>query len=30
MLGLDVDGIARSIAECMKGLKILKVEKLEV
>jgi len=30
MLGLDVDGITRSIAECMKGLKILKVEKLEV
>jgi len=30
MLGLDVDGITRSIAECLKGLKILKVEKLEV
>jgi len=30
MLGLDVDGISKSIAECMKGLKILKVEKLEV
>jgi 1-deoxy-D-xylulose-5-phosphate synthase len=30
MLGLDVDGITRSIDECLKGLKILKVEKLEV
>ena len=30
MLGLDVDGITKSIAECMKVLKILKVEKLEV
>ena len=30
MLGLDADGIAKSIAECMKSLKFLKFEKLEV
>ena len=30
MLGLDADGISKSIAECMKSLKCLKFEKLEV
>ena len=30
MLGLDADGIAKSIAKCMKSLKCLKLEKLEV